>query len=133
MLFHRCFGIRISSPFHLETLNIPIQNIKCPESPKNANIIMLPSVSLFRLLRGRYKTTQQSEKVTRVDIWRDQWDRRSRKFFVSCVNFLENNAKCFIISTQNRVYCEQLLCKMCDYCSSLHILCKFVFFFTQNV
>ena len=48
MLFHRCFGIRISSPFHLETLNIPIQNIKCPESPKNANIIMLPSVSIFR-------------------------------------------------------------------------------------
>ena len=69
MLFHRCFGIRISSPFHLDTLNIPLQNIKCPESPKNANIIMLPSVSLLRfpgisLLRGRYKTTQQSEKVT---------------------------------------------------------------------
>ena len=69
MLFHRCFGIRISSPFHFETLNIPIQNVKCPESPKNANIIMLPSVSLFRypgisLLRGPLKTTQQSDKVT---------------------------------------------------------------------
>ena len=35
MLFHRCFGIRISSPFHLDTLNIPIQNTKCPENAKN--------------------------------------------------------------------------------------------------
>ena len=41
MLFHRCFRNRFSSPFHLDTLNISIQNIKCPESPKNANIIML--------------------------------------------------------------------------------------------
>ena len=29
--FHLCFGIRISSPFHQNTLNIPIQNIKCPQ------------------------------------------------------------------------------------------------------
>ena len=29
-----CFGIRILSPFHLNTLNIPIQNIKCPKTPK---------------------------------------------------------------------------------------------------
>ena len=62
MLFHRCFRNRFSSPFHLDTLNISIQNIKCPESPKNTNIIMLPSVSLFRdphpgisLIRGPYK------------------------------------------------------------------------------
>ena len=31
-----CFGIRISSPFDLNTLNIPIQNIKCPKNTKNA-------------------------------------------------------------------------------------------------
>ena len=30
-----CFGIRISSPFHLNTLNIPIQNNKCPKNAKN--------------------------------------------------------------------------------------------------
>ena len=29
-----CLGIRISSPFHLNTLNIPIQNIKCLKTPK---------------------------------------------------------------------------------------------------
>ena len=29
-----CFGIRISSPFHLNTLNIPIQNFKCPKNTK---------------------------------------------------------------------------------------------------
>ena len=31
-----CFGMRISSPFHLNTLNIPIQNINCPKNAKNA-------------------------------------------------------------------------------------------------
>ena len=34
ILFHMCFGIRISSPFHLNTLNMPIQNIKCPRNTK---------------------------------------------------------------------------------------------------
>ena len=29
----------------------------------------------------------------RVDIWRDHWDRRSRKIIVSCVNSEGNNAK----------------------------------------
>ena len=31
-----CYGIRISSPFHLNTLHIPIQNIKCPKNTKKA-------------------------------------------------------------------------------------------------
>ena len=37
----------------------------------------------------------QIDKISppRVDIWRDQWDRRSRKFFVSCVNFLEKQSE----------------------------------------
>ena len=35
MLFHRCLEIRISSPFHLDTLNISIQNTKFPENAKN--------------------------------------------------------------------------------------------------
>ena len=41
-----CFGIRISSPFHLNTLNIPIQNIKCPKNTKNAcaDIIFSPAI-----------------------------------------------------------------------------------------
>ena len=44
-----CFGIRISSPFHLNTLNIPIQNKKCPKNAKNAcpDITLLPGGSLF--------------------------------------------------------------------------------------
>ena len=31
-----CFGIRISSPFHLATLILPIENNKCPKNAKNA-------------------------------------------------------------------------------------------------
>ena len=42
-----CFGIRISSSFHLGTLQIPIQNLKCPKNAKNAcpDITLLPSES----------------------------------------------------------------------------------------
>ena len=32
-----CFGIRILSLFHLNTSNIPIQNIKCTKNTKNAS------------------------------------------------------------------------------------------------
>ena len=41
-----CFGIRISSPFHLNTLNIPILNIKRPKNTKNAcaDIIFSPAI-----------------------------------------------------------------------------------------
>ena len=35
LLFHMCFGIRISSPFHLATQMIPIQNLNCPKNAKN--------------------------------------------------------------------------------------------------
>ena len=35
-LFQGCFRIRISSPKHLDTLIIPIKNIKCPKNAKNA-------------------------------------------------------------------------------------------------
>ena len=41
-----CFGIRISSPFDLNSLNIPIQNIKCPQNTKNH---FLPSHYLWSL------------------------------------------------------------------------------------
>ena len=34
ILFHMCFGIRILILFQLNTLNIPIQNIRCPKTPK---------------------------------------------------------------------------------------------------
>ena len=47
MLFHRCFGIRISSPFHLDTLNIPIQNTKCPENAKNELPVIIFSPTIF--------------------------------------------------------------------------------------
>ena len=50
--FHLCFGIRISSPFDLNPLNIPIRNIKCPKNTKNtcADITMLSRVPLLRYL-----------------------------------------------------------------------------------
>ena len=39
------FGIRIKSPIHVNTLNIPIQNFKYPKNAKNAraDITLLPS------------------------------------------------------------------------------------------
>ena len=48
-LFHVCFGYWISSPFHLDTLNIPIQNIKSPKNAKNAcaDIIFPPAFIFF--------------------------------------------------------------------------------------
>ena len=46
ILFHMCFEIRILSPFHLNTLNIPIQNINCPTKHQNAwaDIILSPAI-----------------------------------------------------------------------------------------
>ena len=43
--FHMSFGIRIKSPIHVNTLNIPIQNFKYPKNAKNArtDITLLPS------------------------------------------------------------------------------------------
>ena len=36
LLFRMCFGIRISSPFHLATQTRHFQNLKCPKNAKNA-------------------------------------------------------------------------------------------------
>ena len=38
LLFHVCSGIRISSPFHLSTFQIPFQNCKSPQNAKNAGL-----------------------------------------------------------------------------------------------
>ena len=48
-----CFGIRISSLFHLNTFNISIQNIKCPKNTKNGclNIIFSLALTLFPINR----------------------------------------------------------------------------------
>ena len=35
LLFYMCFGIRISSPFHLATQIVSIRNLKCPKNAKN--------------------------------------------------------------------------------------------------
>ena len=45
-----CFGIRISSPFYLGTLQIHIQNLKCPKNAKKSceDITLLPGGSQFR-------------------------------------------------------------------------------------
>ena len=45
-----CSGIRISSPFYLGTLQIHIQNLKCPTNAKKsrADITLLPCGSQFR-------------------------------------------------------------------------------------
>ena len=42
-----CFRIRISNPFYLNTLNIPIQNIKCPKNTKNACTDIISPQPLF--------------------------------------------------------------------------------------
>ena len=44
-------------------------------------------------------------------------------FFVSCVNFLKNNAKCFTISTPNDLICIQVYTNCVNLCAT----------FTQNI
>ena len=50
LLFHMCFGIRISSLFHLATQIAPIQNLNCPVNAKNAcaDMIFIPAQSSLR-------------------------------------------------------------------------------------
>ena len=57
--------------------------------------------------------------LTRVDIWRNQCDRRSRKFFCQLRKFLEKQRK--MLHNFNP--------KICDKYSSLHKLRKFVCYF----
>ena len=38
LLYHMCFGIRISSPFHLATQTISIHNLNCPENANCRNL-----------------------------------------------------------------------------------------------
>ena len=47
--FHMCFGIRISSPFHLAIQKVSIQNLNCPKNAKNAcaDMISIPAQSLL--------------------------------------------------------------------------------------
>ena len=39
LLFHVCSGIRISSPFHLSTFQMPIQNLKSPKTLKTQDFL----------------------------------------------------------------------------------------------
>ena len=43
--FHMCFGIKISSPFHIATQIIHIQNLNCPKNAKNActDMVFIPA------------------------------------------------------------------------------------------
>ena len=42
-LFHMCFGIRISSPFHLAIQKVSIQNLNCPKNAC-ADMIFIPAL-----------------------------------------------------------------------------------------
>ena len=62
-----CFGIRISSPFHLATLILPIANHKCPKNAKNACADALisphwwwPGLQLINHLSGEESFTFKS-------------------------------------------------------------------------
>ena len=48
LLSGMCFGIKILSPFHLDTQMIPFQNNKFPKNPKNtcADMIFIPAGGL---------------------------------------------------------------------------------------
>ena len=43
LLFHMCFGIRISSPFHLAIQKVSIQNLYCPKNAC-ADMIFIPAL-----------------------------------------------------------------------------------------
>ena len=64
-----CFGIRISSPFHLNTLNISIQNIKCPKNTKNAcaDIIFSPANRTWTTLQLLLLREERGEPSGRWD------------------------------------------------------------------
>ena len=47
LLFHMCFGIRISSPFHLAFQKVSIQNLNCPKNAC-ADMIFIPAQSSLR-------------------------------------------------------------------------------------
>ena len=50
LLFHMCFGIRISSQFHLAFQKLSIQNLNCPKNAKHAcaDMIFIPAQSSLR-------------------------------------------------------------------------------------
>ena len=51
-----CFGIRISNLLHQNTLNIPIQNIKCPKTPKtHAQTSSSPQPLFVKLVSSLHK------------------------------------------------------------------------------
>ena len=47
LLFHMCFGIKISNPFHLAIQKVSIQNLNCPKNAC-ADMIFIPAQSSLR-------------------------------------------------------------------------------------
>ena len=47
LLFYMCFGIRISSLFHLAIQKVSIQNLNCPKN-RCADMIFIPAQSSLR-------------------------------------------------------------------------------------
>ena len=67
--FSHVFRNQILSPFHLNTLNIPIQNIKCPKNTKNAcaDIIFSPANRTWTTLQLLLLREERGEPSGRWD------------------------------------------------------------------
>ena len=71
-----CFGFRISSPFHLDTLNIHIQNIKSPKNAKNACADVQFSPKFLQTIESTFSNIYFSAGNT----WVEQKAARTTKF-----------------------------------------------------
>ena len=107
LTFHMCFRIRISSPFHLNTLNISIQNIKRPKNTRNACLdIIFPSHVMWSLHCAVFARACQTQSVLTGKAFHNS----------HCL------VPCFVICDQSWKWTEN-----CVISSSKHEMCFHVF------
>ena len=108
MPFHGCFGIRSLSPFHLNSLNIPIQNTECPENAEIAcpDIIFSPTIFLWNLNCVVFAWACQTQSVLTGNAFHNS----------HCL------VPCFVICDQSWKWTEN-----CVISSSKHEMCFHVF------
>ena len=68
LLFHMCFGIRISSPFHLAIQKVSIPNLNCPKNAC-ADMILIQALrceawAVVSVHNSMYLITLDSPKIT---------------------------------------------------------------------
>ena len=102
-----CFGIRILSLFHLNNLNIPIQNIKSPKNVKNAcaDLTMLSSDSLFRDLGWRDSEMTAASLMLLWPLRMSRLEELAPHRIISCKRKVHSGAEvCVKVSYFRKIY-----------------------------